>query len=123
MTAQTFNPELGIRVTPSAIQHIRDQLQRHPEACGLRLGVRKSGCSGYMYVVDLATEVGSEDQRFPVADGVEIVIDRQSLPVVNGTEIDFVKQGLNSSFRFNNPNTTGSCGCGESFSVTAEAVD
>ena len=114
MTVETFTPTLQLTVTEAARAHIRNQLSRHPEAQGLRLYVKESGCSGFMYQVDLANEVNAGDQIWE-EDGVRIVVDAGSLPYVNGTKIDFVKEGLNASFRFDNPRASGACGCGESF--------
>ena len=83
---------------------------------GLRLSVKKTGCSGFAYVVNYADEIGSDDLVFE-DQGVKVIVDRASLGYIDGTEVDFVKQGLNEAFRFRNPNVKGECGCGESFSV------
>ena len=83
---------------------------------GLRLAVKKTGCSGFAYVVNYADEIGSNDLVYE-DQGVKVIIDRESLGFLEGTEIDFVKQGLNEAFRFRNPNVKGECGCGESFTV------
>jgi iron-sulfur cluster assembly protein len=83
---------------------------------GLRVGVKKTGCSGYAYVVDYADAVGANDVVFEQG-GVKIIVDPESLALIDGTEVDFVKQGLNEAFKFRNPNVKGECGCGESFSV------
>lgn len=83
---------------------------------GLRVGVRKTGCSGYAYVIDYADSVGSEDVVFE-DDGVKVVVDSDSLALIDGTEVDFIKDGLNEAFKFRNPNVKGECGCGESFSI------
>ncbi len=121
MSVQSFTPTIGLQATPEAIAHIRRQLQQNPDAEGFRLGVKRSGCSGFMYQVDLVETAGDSDHRFQVADDVSIFVDEESLPVINGTVIDFVKQGLNSVFRFNNPNMEDACGCGESFSIRDES--
>jgi len=82
----------------------------------LRLGVRKSGCSGYAYVVEPAQQVNDDDLQFD-DQGVRLVVSRDSLPILDGMELDYRKEGLNEAFKFNNPNVKDSCGCGESFSV------
>ena len=107
---------MNIQLTPAARQRMQNFLADQPEAAGVRFGVRKTGCSGYAYVVEIADQV-DEGDRLVEQDGVKLVIDRKSLPFVDGTEIDFTRQGLNSSFVFRNPNVTGECGCGESFTV------
>lgn len=83
---------------------------------GLRIGIRRTGCSGMAYVVSIAESVTPEDVVFEQA-GVQVVIDRDALAVIDGTEVDFVREGLNEAFRFRNPKAKGECGCGESFSV------
>jgi iron-sulfur cluster assembly protein len=107
---------MNIQLTPAARQRMQAFLADQPGAAGVRFGVRKTGCSGYAYVVEIADQV-DEGDRLVEQDGVKLVIDRKSLPFVEGTEIDFTRQGLNSSFVFRNPNVTGECGCGESFTV------
>jgi iron-sulfur cluster assembly accessory protein len=117
MTTQTYTPELGLRTTASAAEHIRKQLRQNPGAAGLRVSLKPSGCSGYMYVVNLVETPDSEDHQFQVADDINLFVDNKSLPLLNGTEIDFVTEGLNSMFQFRNPNAESECGCGESISI------
>ena len=112
---------MNIRITPAARQRMQSFLAANPAAAGVRFGVRKTGCSGYAYVVDIADHVAAND-RVIEQDGVRLVIDDNSLALVDGTEIDFARQGLNSNFVFRNPNVTGECGCGESFTVDAAAL-
>jgi len=107
---------MNIQLTPAARTRMQQFLGTHPAAAGVRFGVRKTGCSGYAYVVDIADRVAANDQVIE-QDGVKLVIDESSLAFVDGTEIDFARQGLNSAFVFRNPNVTGECGCGESFTV------
>ncbi|RMF17987.1 MAG: iron-sulfur cluster assembly accessory protein [Gammaproteobacteria bacterium] len=114
MTVETYTPTLQLTLTENAKAHIRNQMAKHPEASAFRLYVKESGCSGYMYQVAL-TEAPAPEDLIWEEDGVRIVVDPDSLPYVNGTHVDFVKEGLNATFRFDNPRASGACGCGESF--------
>jgi iron-sulfur cluster assembly protein len=107
---------MAISLTPAAADRVRHFLAERGHGVGLRLGIRKTGCSGYAYVVNYADEVSAGDVVFE-ASGVKVIVDADSLHLVDGTEIDFVRDGLNEAFRFRNPNVRGECGCGESFSV------
>jgi iron-sulfur cluster assembly protein len=107
---------MAIHLTDSAADRIRSFLAARGRGLGLRLGVRKSGCSGFAYVIDYADEAAPTDLVFEDR-GVKVLVDPDSLPVLDGTTVDFVRQGLNEAFRFQNPNVTGECGCGESFNV------
>lgn len=107
---------MSISLTPAAAERIRGYLAEQPGKLGFRFGVRKTGCSGWGYVADLADVQGPNDRVFEDA-GVRIFVDADSLPLVEGTRIDFVKQGLGSQFLFLNPNAEAECGCGESFTV------
>ena len=83
---------------------------------GLRLGVKRTGCSGFAYVVDLAGAIADDDSVFET-EGVTVVVDAASLPLVDGTRIDFGREGLNEGFIYDNPNVKSLCGCGESFGI------
>jgi len=107
---------MSISLTPAARQRMLDFLARDANAKAVRFGVKRTGCSGYSYVVDLAQSIDADDHWIEDA-GVRLVVDAKSLPFVDGTAIDFQKKGLNAEFVFENPNTTGECGCGESFTV------
>jgi iron-sulfur cluster assembly protein len=108
---------MSISITPAASERMRHFLATTPGAAGVRFGVRRTGCSGFSYVVDLADAVSADDQTLDL-DGVRLIVDAKSLPLVDGTVIDFQRQGLNAAFVFHNPNATGECGCGESFTVS-----
>jgi iron-sulfur cluster assembly protein len=112
---------MAVSLTPAAADRIRSYLAETPGGIGLRFGVRKSGCSGFAYVVDIATAQGPDDRVFDNA-GVPVLVDAASLEAVDGTEIDFVALGLNQQFVFRNPNVADECGCGESFTVTVTAA-
>lgn len=112
---------MAVTLAPAALQRVQGFLAETPGAVGLRFGVRRTGCSGWGYVVDLADEVRDGDTVFEHA-GVRILVDADSLALVDGTEIDFLRQGLGEQFVFRNPNVKGECGCGESFTTDAEAA-
>ncbi|KPK61088.1 MAG: iron-sulfur cluster assembly protein [Gammaproteobacteria bacterium SG8_31] len=107
---------MAISLTESAADRVREYLDRRGAGVGLRLGVKKTGCSGFAYVINYADDVCPDDVVFEHR-AVKIVVDKGSLPLIDGTEVDFVRQGLNEAFKFRNPNVKGECGCGESFNV------
>jgi iron-sulfur cluster assembly protein len=107
---------MSVSLTESAAERVRSFIDKRGSGVGLRLGVRKTGCSGFAYVVSYADEVGAGDVVFEDR-GVKVIVDAESLRFVDGTEIDFARHGLNEAFKFRNPNVRGECGCGESFSV------
>jgi len=107
---------MAISLTESAATRVKAFLATRGHGVGLRLGVRKTGCSGFAYVINYADQAGPDDAVFEDR-GVQVFVDRSSLGLIDGTVVDFVKEGLNEAFRFRNPNVKGECGCGESFSV------
>jgi len=109
---------MAVTLSSAAAARVRQFMAETPGAVGLRFGVKKSGCSGWAYVVDIASEARADETVFE-QDGVAVLVDGVSLLQVDGTEIDFVKTGLNHQFVFRNPRMAAECGCGESF-TTAE---
>lgn len=107
---------MAVTLTERAAQHVAGFLTKRGKGIGLRLGVRTTGCSGMAYKLEYADGEQPEDQSFE-SHGVKILIDPKSLAYLDGTELDFVRDGLNEGFRFNNPNEKNRCGCGESFNV------
>ncbi|MBS0365387.1 MAG: iron-sulfur cluster assembly protein IscA [Proteobacteria bacterium] len=107
---------MAISLTESAAARVRSFLEERGHGVGLRLGVRKTGCSGFAYVINYAESAQPGDTVFE-DHGVRVFVEAGSLALLDGTTVDFVKQGLNEAFRFRNPNVKGECGCGESFSV------
>ncbi len=105
-----------ITLTSSAAQHVQTALTKRGKGVGLRLGIRKSGCSGWAYKIEYADAQASDDLRFD-SKGVAVLVDPESLPFLQGTEVDYRREGLNATFKFNNPNVKDACGCGESFTV------
>lgn len=107
---------MAISLTPAAADRVQKFLAARGHGLGLKLGVRKTGCSGFAYVINYADQVEPRDVVFE-HHGVKVFVDPDSLALIDGTTVDFVRQGLNEAFRFQNPNVKGECGCGESFSV------
>ncbi len=114
MNAST--PQLSpITLTQRAADHICKFLKNN-DAHTLRISIKPTGCSGYSYVVNIAEQLADSDHTFE-AQGVKITIDDDSIKYLNGSEIDYVREGLNEGFKFNNPNVAATCGCGESFNI------
>lgn len=107
---------MAITLTDSAAERVREFIAKREATVGLRVGVKKTGCSGFAYVINYAERIETDDVVFEDA-GITVIVDRESLSLIDGTEIDFVKQGLNEAFKFRNPKAAGECGCGESFSI------
>lgn len=105
---------MAITLTESAAKQIRTQLAKRGKGLGLRVGVKKVGCSGFAYTFDYADEVRAGDQSFESNDA-RVLIDADSLSFLDGSCVDFVKEGFKETFKFDNPNVDTTCGCGESF--------
>ncbi|HMB56699.1 MAG TPA: iron-sulfur cluster assembly accessory protein [Arenimonas sp.] len=112
---------MAVTLTPPAVERVRQYLSETPGGIGLRFGVKKSGCSGWAYLIDIATSTREDEVVFE-QDGVSVRVDQASLAQVDGTEIDFVSQGLNQQFVFRNPRVAAECGCGESFTTDEQAA-
>jgi Fe-S cluster assembly protein SufA/iron-sulfur cluster assembly protein len=121
MSVATFNPAdaAAITATDAAVAHITRQIARSGRSC-LRLGLKESGCNGYMYVLDYIDRPQADDRAFEIAEGLALYVRQDDLRLVQGTEVDLVTEGLNSSLQFKNPNATAECGCGESFSLASD---
>ena len=107
---------MSITLTETAANHVKTFLQNRGKGIGLRLGVKTAGCSGLGYLLEFVDVLNEEDQVFE-QHGVKVVIDPKRLVYLDGIELDYVKEGLNEGFKYNNPNVKASCGCGESFHV------
>jgi iron-sulfur cluster assembly protein len=107
---------MAVLLTDSARERVSSFLRTRGHGIGLRLGVKKTGCSGFAYVVNYADDIAADDVIFEQG-GVKVIVDPESLRMIDGTEVDFVREGLNEAFKFRNPNVKGECGCGESFNV------
>jgi iron-sulfur cluster assembly protein len=107
---------MAITLTENAAKQIGKQLAKRGKGLALRVGVKKVGCSGFAYTFDYVDELLEGDQMFE-SHNANVVVDANNLPFLDGSCIDFVREGLNDSFKFNNPNVDNMCGCGESFSL------
>lgn len=107
---------MNLQLSASAAARINAQLAKRGKGLGLRVGVKKSGCSGWAYTMDYADAVSADDQVFE-SNGARLIVKTEHLPMLAGLTLDWQKQGLNESFKFLNPNVKGECGCGESFAV------
>jgi iron-sulfur cluster assembly protein len=107
---------MAISLTDSAANRVRTFLDKRGQGLGLRLGVTKTGCSGYSYVINYADEITDADVVFE-DKGVKVIVDTEALALIDGTVVDFVKNELSEAFSFRNPNISGECGCGESFNI------
>lgn len=107
---------MAIQLTENAAKQIKAQLARRGRGIGLRLGVKKVGCSGFAYTYDYADEVRDGEKQFDTFD-IKVVVDDESLSFLDGSTLDFVREGLKQTFKVENPNVDAMCGCGESFSI------
>lgn len=105
-----------ITLSEKAARHVANYIAKRGKGVGIRFGVRTSGCSGMAYKLEFVDAVNPEDIVFE-SHGVKIMVDPKSLPYIDGTELDYVREGLNEGFKFNNPNIKDQCGCGESFNI------
>ena len=110
----TRKPALRIAVSERAASHLKEQLARRMGSKAVRLAVHPAGCSGLRYVVDYADAIGFDDAVF-ASNGLRIVVDAGSLPHLKGMTVDMESRGLSQRLRFDNPNVSQTCGCGESF--------
>jgi iron-sulfur cluster assembly protein len=111
---------MAISVTENAAQQIRTQLAKRGTGVGLRVGVKKVGCSGFAYTFEYADEMRPGDHLFEAHDA-KVVVDAETMSFLDGSRLDFVKEGFKQVFKFDNPNIDSTCGCGESFNVKQSA--
>lgn len=119
MTVEIADPSNPVTITDAARQHFLDQCRQSGKAILLKL--KESGCTGYMYVLELVDKPPQGAVELALGDGAAFCLDSDTLPLMRGTEIDYVRNGLNLELQFNNPNAREFCGCGESFSIDAAA--
>lgn len=105
---------MSITVTENAAKHIQKQLAKRGSGIALRIGIKRSGCSGFSYTYDFADEVNANDRLF-ASQNVQVVVNEKDFPYLNGSQVDFTQEGLSSFFKLSNPNIDNTCGCGDSF--------
>jgi iron-sulfur cluster assembly protein len=106
-----------VTLTDAAAQRVRALMAANPDALGLRIGVKKGGCAGMEYTMTVAETKAPHDEVVE-QEGAVVLIDPAAIMYLLGTEMDYKTDRLASQFVFNNPNQTGSCGCGESVNLT-----
>lgn len=117
MSVATFDVTTdALQVTPAAADFLKRQLDRVGKPA-LRVSVKESGCTGFMYVMDEVDSGEPDDLALRLENGITVYVDPKSLPVLQGTRLEFEKEGVNRNIKFHNPNVTAACGCGESFSI------
>jgi iron-sulfur cluster assembly protein len=107
---------MSVQLTERAAERVKNYISQRSNAVGLRIGIKKTGCSGYAYQLDYAQAIEPDD-IVTECHGVKVLVNRQWEDILGGTEVDFVREGLNAGFKFSNPNEKAQCGCGESFTV------
>ena len=107
---------MALTLSPAAAKHVNKYLAKRGKGVGVRLGVKTTGCSGLAYKLEYVDEIAPEDVLFDT-QGIMLMVDPKSVAYLDGTELDYVREGLNEGFKFNNPNERDKCGCGESFRV------
>ncbi|PLW82340.1 iron-sulfur cluster assembly accessory protein [Kineobactrum sediminis] len=118
MSVETFDVTTdAVVISPAAASHLKKQLEQSGKRA-VRISVRESGCTGFMYVMDEVDQSATGDLEVHLENGLDVFIDPSSLPVLNGTRVDYEREGVNRTIKFHNPNVTAACGCGESFSIS-----
>jgi iron-sulfur cluster assembly protein len=100
-------------LTAAAAERVKSIVRNEEGAEGIRVSIKKGGCAGMEYAIDLATEVNPKDDHIQ-RDGASVYVAPEAVLYLLGTEMDFEVTKLRSGFVFNNPNQTSACGCGES---------
>lgn len=109
---------LPFQITPKAVAMAKQKVADGPEGVlGLRLGIRGGGCSGYAYVFDFATKVRPKRDRVYDFDGLKVVVDDRSVKFLEGATLEWEEKLLGYGFKWSNPQATGGCGCGASFTT------
>lgn len=123
MSTETWDPNAAVNtsaevsMTDAAIEHISKQLEQKTDVKGIRLGLKKSGCSGFKYELEFVNQIPAEEKVYVINDAITLFVPQEAVDILGGTVIDYTTEGLNSSIKFLNPKAKDLCGCGESFSA------
>lgn len=110
--------ETLVSLTPTAVSKVQSFIEEQgaSEDAGLRVAVLPGGCSGFQYGLNIEEAPEADDEVFDLS-GVRIFVDPFSVQYLDGVEIDYVTSMMGAGFTFTNPNATGGCGCGSSFTA------
>lgn len=120
MSVQNFDLTQTITITPAAAAHFREQLQ-HNGGAGVRIGLKKSGCTGFKYAIEEVDAPEENDVSVTLDNGVAVYFSREDAIALRGMEVDYAREGVNRTLKIENPNVTNQCGCGESFDLKPQA--
>ena len=114
---EKFSPE-ALKFSESALVHFASSIQGRGKGLGVRIGEKKSGCSGFEYFFEYVDDILTEGQDIIFNEGeCNIYVDQESLSYLKGSMVDYSDDGLNKGIKFHNPNAKAVCGCGESFTI------
>jgi len=109
---------MAVMLTKKAEDKVKEIMSEQPEPyAGLRIQVVGGGCSGFQYRMGFDKNFNDQSDAIFEFDGLKVFVDKTSLLYMDGAEVDYIEGLHGAGFKFNNPNSTGSCGCGSSFSV------
>jgi iron-sulfur cluster assembly protein len=123
MNIQRPKPAI-LTVTDAAAERVREIVRGAGKpVAGVRLGIKKGGCAGMAYTMDLAETANKGDDVVDLGDGVRVLVDPAAVLFLLGTQMDFTVDKLSARFVFRNPNETSACGCGESVTLTPAKLE
>lgn len=123
MNAPRPKPSI-LTVTDAAAARVREIVANAEKpVAGVRLGIKKGGCAGMTYTMDLAETANKGDDVVDIGGGVRVLVDPAAVLFLLGTEMDFTVDKLSARFVFRNPNETSACGCGESVTLAPAKAD
>lgn len=123
MNVQRPKPAI-LSVTDAAAERVREIVAGAGKpVAGVRLGVKKGGCAGMTYTMNIAESVNKGDDVVELGDGIRLLVDPAAILFLLGTEMDYTVDKLSARFVFRNPNETSACGCGESVTLAPAKIE